>query len=92
VTVGSDYTASAEPDPCIGRYLPGIWGCCCGHGDVSSAYVDPAGWRLPGVCLQLGVGDEGVNDPTLDRVRSVALDLGFLGNLDSRGLPRRPVT
>jgi hypothetical protein len=29
------------PDPCIGRVLPGIWACCCGHGDVSKAYVDP---------------------------------------------------
>jgi hypothetical protein len=34
------YAKSEEPDPCIGRELPGVGGCCCGHGDVSKAYVD----------------------------------------------------
>jgi hypothetical protein len=34
------YRASEEPDPCIGRELPGVAGCCCGHGDLSRAYVN----------------------------------------------------
>jgi hypothetical protein len=38
---GQYYRASEEPDPSIGRCLPGIWGACCGHGDVSKAYIDP---------------------------------------------------
>jgi hypothetical protein len=39
------YAASEEPDPCIGRELPGVAGCCCGHGEASKAYVDLAsGW------------------------------------------------
>jgi hypothetical protein len=39
------YAASEEPDPCIGRELPGVAGCCCGHGDASKAYVDlDSGW------------------------------------------------
>jgi len=37
---GQYYRASEQPDPCIGRYLPGVAGCCCGHGDLSTAYVD----------------------------------------------------
>jgi hypothetical protein len=37
---GQFYRASEEPDPCIGRHLPGVAGCCCGHGDLSRAYVD----------------------------------------------------
>jgi hypothetical protein len=36
------YAASEEPDPCIGRELPRVAGCCCGHGDASKAYVDLA--------------------------------------------------
>lgn len=39
---GQYYRASEEPDPCIGRFLPGVEFCCCGHGDVSNAYVDLA--------------------------------------------------
>src|SRR6478735_8843901 len=39
---GQYYRASEQPDPCIGRYLPGVAGCCCGHGDLSTAYVDLA--------------------------------------------------
>ena len=31
------HTAGEKPDPCIGRELPGIWGCCCGRGDTSRA-------------------------------------------------------
>lgn len=34
------YRASEEPDPYIARLLPGVAGCCCGHGDPSRAYVD----------------------------------------------------
>jgi hypothetical protein len=42
---GQYYRASEEPDPCIGRLLPGVAGCCCGHGDPSYAYVDrEAAW------------------------------------------------
>jgi hypothetical protein len=37
---GQYYRASEEPDPCIGRFLPGVGGCCCGHGDISKAWVD----------------------------------------------------
>src|SRR6478672_4316652 len=37
---GQYYRASEEPDPCIGRYLAGVAGCCCGHGNSSRAYVD----------------------------------------------------
>jgi hypothetical protein len=37
---GQYYRASEEPDPCIGRFLAGVAGCCCGHGNSSRAYVD----------------------------------------------------
>lgn len=37
---GEYYRASEEPDPCIGRFLAGVAGCCCGHGNSSRAYVD----------------------------------------------------
>jgi hypothetical protein len=37
---GRYYKASEEPDPCIGRFLSGVAACCCGHGDLSQAYVD----------------------------------------------------
>jgi hypothetical protein len=37
---GQYYRAGEEPDPCIGRHLTGVAGCCCGHGDLSRAYVD----------------------------------------------------
>lgn len=30
------------PDPCLGGYLPGVAHACCGHGDVTQAYV--CGW------------------------------------------------
>lgn len=37
---GQYYRAIEEPDPCIGRHLPRVAGCCCGHGNPSRAYVD----------------------------------------------------
>jgi hypothetical protein len=37
---GQYYRASEEPDLCIGLHLPRVAGCCCGHGDLSRAYVD----------------------------------------------------
>jgi hypothetical protein len=46
---GEYYVAGQQPDPCIGRFLPGVAGCCCGHGDLSRAYVDldTAGKKQP---------------------------------------------
>jgi Zincin-like metallopeptidase len=45
---GQYYAAGQQRDPCVGRDLPGIWGCCCGHGDISRAVVDPDSSRAEG--------------------------------------------
>jgi hypothetical protein len=39
---GRSYWKGEEPDPCIG-WRPDVDSCCCGHGDIERAYVDPAG-------------------------------------------------
>jgi hypothetical protein len=45
---GAPYRKGAEPDPCIG-WLPDVDACCCGHGHIERAYVDPAGsWAAAG--------------------------------------------
>jgi hypothetical protein len=46
---GQYYAADQKPDPCIGRDLPGIRGCCCGYGDISRAYVDPDSSQAEGI-------------------------------------------